>query len=197
MHPCSRHPTGAHRRSQRSTPSSEIVAAGNRQARRRRYQPPRSDDRRGPRAGARADCAGQGGDRKTGCARSSGETPTRRRRRAARHRRSSAQPKKRRKGDAATTIERGKAEAQALHQVVEAYRQGGAASREVLALQNLLPLLSHVSGAHHSLTISKVSVLPSANTAGSEMARKAIGASEQIRAATGVDLAGVARKLGG
>jgi flotillin len=101
------------------------------------------------------------------------------------------------RGDAATTVERGKAEAQALHSVVEAYKQGGTAAREVLALQNLLPMLPHVAGAHHSLTISRVSVLPQSDTAGSELARKAIGASEQIRAATGVDLTGVARKLGG
>jgi flotillin len=101
------------------------------------------------------------------------------------------------RGDAATTVERGKAEALALHSVVEAYKLGGSAAREVLALQNLLPLLSHVSGAHHSLTISRVSVLPSAETAGGDLARKAIGANEQIRAATGVDLTGVVRKLGG
>lgn len=101
------------------------------------------------------------------------------------------------RGEAAGTIERGRAEAQALHELVAAYRSGGAASRDVLALQNLLPMLSHVAGAHHSLSIGKMSVLPSTNADGSELARKAIGASEQIRAATGVDLAGVAKKLGG
>ena len=100
------------------------------------------------------------------------------------------------RGDAADTLERGRAEAKALHDLVEAYRSGGGAARDVLALQNLLPLLSHIAGAHHSLAISKLSVLPAAAD-GSEMARKAIGASEQIRAATGVDLTGVAKKLGG
>ncbi len=101
------------------------------------------------------------------------------------------------RGDAAITIERGKAEASALHDVVEAYRTGGASARDVLALQNLLPLLQHVAGAHAPLTIKKVSVLPDSRSAGSDVARKAIGAAEQIRAATGVDLAGVAKKLGG
>lgn len=80
---------------------------------------------------------------------------------------------------------------------MEAYRQGGAASRDVLALQNLMPLLPHVAGAHHSLTIGRVSVLPARGAEGSDAARKAIGAAEQIKAATGVDLAGVAKKLGG
>ena len=40
-------------------------------------------------------------------------------------------------------------------------------------------------------------MLPTTRTDGAELARKAIGASEQIRAATGVDLAGMAKKLGG
>lgn len=101
------------------------------------------------------------------------------------------------KGDAASTVERGRAEASSLKVLVEAYRQGGAASRDVLALQNLMPLLPHVAGAHHSLSIGKVSVLPARDAEGSEVARKAIGAAEQIKAATGVDLAGVAKKLGG
>jgi hypothetical protein len=47
------------------------------------------------------------------------------------------------------------------------------------------------------LSIAKMSVLPAEHTAGSELARKAIGASEQIKAATGVDLGGVVKKLGG
>ena len=100
------------------------------------------------------------------------------------------------RGEAASTIERGRAEAGSLRELIESYRGGGAAARDVLALQNLLPMLAHVAGAHHSLSIGKMSVLPTANSAGSDLARKAIGASEQIKAATGVDLAGVAKKLG-
>ena len=101
------------------------------------------------------------------------------------------------RGEAASTVERGKAEAASLQKVVEAYRAGGSGARDVLALQNLLPLLGHISGAQHSLAIGKVTVLPTTQADGSQLARKAIGASEQIRAATGVDLAGVAKKLGG
>jgi len=103
------------------------------------------------------------------------------------------------RGEAAPTLERGRAEAESLKRLVEAYRSGGASSRDVLALQNLLPLLSQVAGAHHELRIGRLSVLPASadGAAGSDVARKAIGASEQIRAATGVDLAGIAKKLGG
>jgi flotillin len=85
------------------------------------------------------------------------------------------------RGAAASTIERGRAEAGSLRELIESYKTGGTASRDVLALQNLLPLLTHVSGAHHSLSINKMSVLPTSDSAGSEFARKAIGTSEQIR----------------
>ena len=102
------------------------------------------------------------------------------------------------RGAAAVTVERGRAESGSLKRLVEAYRAGGASSRDVLALQNLLPLLAHVSGAHHQLAIGKLSVLPaSADATGGDIARKAIGAAEQVRAATGVDLAGVAKRFGG
>lgn len=101
------------------------------------------------------------------------------------------------RGEAAETLERGRAEAESLKQLVAAYRVGGRGAREVLALQNLLPMLSHVAGAHHPLKVGKMSVLPSADSSGSELARKAIGATEQIRSATGVDLLGVAKRFGG
>ncbi|HEV8245991.1 MAG TPA: hypothetical protein VGP93_09495, partial [Polyangiaceae bacterium] len=101
------------------------------------------------------------------------------------------------RGEAAAILERGKAEAGSLKKLVEAYRAGGTSSRDVLALQNILPLLTRVSGAFHALKIKKVTVLPPGNSAGTELARSAIGASEQIRAATGVDLGGIAKRLGG
>jgi flotillin len=100
------------------------------------------------------------------------------------------------RGSATATVERGRAEAESLRQVVAAFRAGGPSSRDVLALQNLLPLLAQVAGAHHPLAIAKLSVLP-ADAAGGDIARKAIGVAEQVRAATGIDLAGAAKKLGG
>ena len=102
------------------------------------------------------------------------------------------------RGDAATTVERGRAEAESLKKLVEAYRAGGAGAREVLALQNLLPMLNTVAGSHHALKVGKLTVLPSPGGDGKDdFARKAIGANEQIKAATGVDVAGIAKKLGG
>jgi flotillin len=69
----------------------------------------------------------------------------------------------------------------------------------VLALQQVIPLLGQVAGAGHPLSVHKVSVLPGTEVGapGEAFAKAAIGASEQIKAATGVDVAGIARKLGG
>ena len=66
-------------------------------------------------------------------------------------------------------------------------------------MQQVIPLLSKVAGAGHPLLIQKVSVLPgtTAGAPGAGFAKSAIGATEQIKAATGIDIAGIARKLGG
>ncbi len=101
------------------------------------------------------------------------------------------------RGEAALVIERGRAEGEGLKQLVEAFRAGGAGARDVLALQSLLPLLGSISGAHVPLGIGRLTVLPVTGTDGGGTARTAIGAAEQIRAATGVDIAGIAKKLGG
>ena len=101
------------------------------------------------------------------------------------------------RGEAAVVIERGRAEGEGLKRLVEAFRTGGAGARDVLALQSLLPLLGSIAGAHVPLGIGRLTVLPAAVAGGGDPARTAIGAAEQIRAATGVDIAGIAKKLGG
>lgn len=100
------------------------------------------------------------------------------------------------RGAAARTLEQGRAQAESLRELVLAYREGGSGAREALALQSMLPLLSHVAGAHHSLTIDKVTVLPANGGAGSGVANAVLGASKQIEAATGVDLIEAAGRLG-
>ncbi|AKT39010.1 flotillin family protein [Chondromyces crocatus] len=100
------------------------------------------------------------------------------------------------RGDAAKIIELGRAEAQALHSLVEQFQKAGPHAREVLALQQTMPLLSHIVGAQHPVRIQKLSFLP-ATSGDSSLARQAIATSEQIRAVTGVDLADVAARLGG
>jgi flotillin len=102
------------------------------------------------------------------------------------------------RGFAAQLIERGKAEAAALKSVFEAYTVAGEGAREVLALQQIIPMLKEVAGAGQKLQIDKVTVLPATNgAAGGSFAKAAISATEQFRAATGVDLGAVARRLEG
>src|SRR5262245_24689080 len=98
------------------------------------------------------------------------------------------------RGDASRILEQGRAQAAALRTMVERYAEAGPAAREVLALQKLLPMIDAISGAHKPLSAQKVTVLPA--DASSDWARKAISTTEQLRAATGIDLAALARRVG-
>jgi flotillin len=100
------------------------------------------------------------------------------------------------RGDAARIVEQGRAQASALHAMVEQYRKAGGAAREVLALQKLLPMVGAISGARSKLVVRKLTMLPADSTAGDGWARRAISTAEQLRAATGVDLGAVARRFG-
>jgi len=102
------------------------------------------------------------------------------------------------RGDAAKILEQGRAQAAALKVLVEEYRRAGPAAREVLVLQKLLPLVGPISGAEGRVAIDKVTVLPAdASGAGPSWARQAIATTEQLRAAIGIDLSAIARRLGG
>jgi flotillin len=106
------------------------------------------------------------------------------------------------RGEASFLIEKGKAQASALHALVEQYKKAGAGAREVLVLQKLLPFVDAISGSQRKLAVRRVTFIP--QTGGSDgpgasgnWAGKAIANAEQLRAATGVDLAAIARRLGG
>lgn len=99
------------------------------------------------------------------------------------------------RGEAAKIIELGKAEAEALRRLVEEYKKVGSGAREILALQQMMPMLEDIAGAKHPMKIRKLSVLPDGGDGDGSLARRAISASEQIRAATGVDLPDLAKRL--
>ena len=100
------------------------------------------------------------------------------------------------RAQAASIIERGRAEADALGRLMTEYRAAGESAREVMVLQQLMPMLGAISGADRKTKIREWIVL--GDDGGSDgTAQKAIRFSEQIRAATGVDLADVAGRLGG
>jgi flotillin len=92
------------------------------------------------------------------------------------------------RADASRILERGKAEAAALKALVETYKKAGPDARRVLALQKILPLAPQIAGAFSPLAVGRVTVLPATDGNGSDLARAAIGANAQIKAATGVDL---------
>lgn len=97
------------------------------------------------------------------------------------------------RADAARIIERGRAEADALRRLVQEYTAAGSAAREVFVLQQLMPMLGSISGASRKTKIQEWTVI---GDDGGSMAQKAVKFSEQVRVATGVDLAQVANRLG-
>lgn len=101
------------------------------------------------------------------------------------------------RGLAARVIERGKAEATALHSVFEAFMGAGEGARDVMTLQQVIPLLNQVSGAGRKLMVDKVTVLPANGDSASSFAKAAISASEQIKAATGLDVTQLAKRFEG
>ena len=101
------------------------------------------------------------------------------------------------RGDAAKIIELGRAEAEALKLLVAEFRKAGPNAREVLALQQMMPLLPEISGARRATKIATLTVLPEGEGGDGGLARRLIGASAQIRAATGLDLAELASRFGG
>ena len=99
------------------------------------------------------------------------------------------------RGQAAKIVEMGKAEAEALRRLVEEYKRAGINAREVLVLQQLMPLAGSIAGVGKTMKIRRLTFLP--ETGEGSGAKKAIGTMEQIRAATGVDLGEIGRRLSG
>ncbi len=97
------------------------------------------------------------------------------------------------RGEAAKIIEFGKAEAAALRKLVEEYKKIGKGARDILALQQMMPMLEQIAGTQRPLKIQKLSVLP--NASDGSLALKAIALSEQLKAATGVDLPEMAKRF--
>ena len=103
------------------------------------------------------------------------------------------------KADAIKIVEQGKATAQVLHDLAAQYRGQGAAGRDVLLMQKLVPVLRQVAGTIGSLKVDRLTVIghdESASGQGS-LAGKLVNTNEQVKAATGIDVAGVFKsKLG-
>lgn len=93
------------------------------------------------------------------------------------------------KGHAARIIEQGRATAQVLSQIAQTYHRGGAAARDVLLMQKLVPLFNSLAGTIGELKIDRLTILPKGTgSEGQPLGAKLVDASEQIKAATGIDV---------
>lgn len=102
------------------------------------------------------------------------------------------------KGAAARIIAQGQATARVLSELAREYQAKGDAGRDVLLMQKLIPLIQRVVEPLSALRIDRLTVVGGGTNDESPLAGKLIGTNEQVKAATGVDLAKVLReRLGG
>jgi flotillin len=105
------------------------------------------------------------------------------------------------KADAATVIEQGRATATVLENLARAYGASDGHGREVLLMQKLIPILKTVSGTIGQLRVDRLTVLaqgPGDGANGGEpLASRLVSMSEQIKAATGIDVPAFLREKTG
>jgi flotillin len=95
------------------------------------------------------------------------------------------------KGTASQIIEQGRATARALEEIANAWRRAGAGARQVFLMQKVDGLMSIVMTTVSDLKVRKLTVLGglgNGNGSNGDVTAKVIAASEQLKAATGVDL---------
>jgi flotillin len=93
------------------------------------------------------------------------------------------------KAQAAQVLAQGRAGADALARLADAYRSSGGRGRDALLLQKLVPLLDQLTSTMKDVTVDRMTVLGQTNGA-LGLGPSLIAANEQIKAATGIDLVG-------
>jgi flotillin len=104
------------------------------------------------------------------------------------------------KGEAAKIVEQGSATAKVLSEIATRYNTSGSAGRDILLMQKLVPLMAKIAESMGELKVDRLTVLGKGggNGEGEDLASKLINYSEQIKAATGIDVPALVRgKLGG
>jgi flotillin len=105
------------------------------------------------------------------------------------------------KAQAAKILAQGRASADALVSLAQSYKSAGTRARDALLLQKLVPIFDHLTSTMKDLKIDRLSVLgqgssgATAATNGMPVGLSVLTASEQIKAATGVDLVAAARSV--
>ena len=96
------------------------------------------------------------------------------------------------KGDAARIIEEGKAQAAGTQKLAESWQAAGTSAREIFLFQKLEPLLKIMAAGVPQVEVENLTVIDAQN--GSNVTKMASFV-EQLRQATGVDLAKVVSNL--
>jgi len=96
------------------------------------------------------------------------------------------------KGQAASIVEDGKAQAEGLRSLAESWKAAGDNAREIFLYQKLEPLLGNMLDTVPEMDVERVTVIDPAN-GGS--ATKLAAFMEQLKDATGIDIAGAAERL--
>lgn len=100
------------------------------------------------------------------------------------------------KGGAAKVLAQGRAGADALLKLAESYASAGQGAREALLLQKLVPVFDQLTSTIKDIKVDRFTILGGAsNGNGTSMGASIIGANEQLKAATGVDLVAAARNV--
>lgn len=110
---------------------------------------------------------------------------------------SRAQAEQNAKAQAATIIEQGRATATVLKNLSQTYRASGTSGRDVLLMQKLVPMLGQILGSASQLKVNRLTVIGQGHGGGSDgdsLATKLVSTSEQIKAATGIDVPQVLRE---
>jgi flotillin len=92
------------------------------------------------------------------------------------------------KADASKIVEQGRATANVLKNLAATYRGSGASARDVLLMQKLVPMLSRITESMGSVKIDRLTVIGTGASGGGSLAGQLVSTSEQIKAATGIDV---------
>ena len=100
------------------------------------------------------------------------------------------------KGEAASIVEQGRATAAAMQEIANSWRRVGENARQVFLMQKVDQLMRIVMSAAGDLKVDRLTVLGAGGggAAGPDLAAKLIGLSEQLKAATGLDVASAIRE---
>jgi flotillin len=100
------------------------------------------------------------------------------------------------KGDAANIVEQGRATAAALREIATSWRRVGENARQIFLMQKVDQLMRIVMSTAGDLKVDRLTVLGggSDGATGTDLAAKLIGLSEQLKAATGVDVVSALRE---